>query len=739
MKRYRAILAIASPFLAGAIQWFFWQSIQPFVWLLFYPAMFISAWIGGFWTGLVSTLTSVILVFILFINPSSPFSMIHSNAYATLVVFLIMGTLFSVLLGRLKKLNEQLSSDLRQNEISQKEEKEAIEKKFYTFIENSLDIVNLYDKNFKPMYVSPSFERVTGFTVKERMESDGLKFAHPDDITNSKGIIQRILDRPGISLPFENRLLHKNGNYLWVEGTITNLLHDENVQAIVSNFRDITERKMSEELITRLALIVEHSIDSIIGIDLDGIITSWNTSAEKLFQYSKEEAIGKTILMLIPEDRYAEQSFIEERIRTGESVPHYETVRLKKDKTRVEISLAVSAVKDNSGKIIGGSKLIRDLTDRKNAEQALRESEVKYRSIMESVGDTIAVLDKDLRIQYINRVTTGFKESDVKGSLWLDWLDESDRSVASYAIAQTIHLKKPIETEINAMGAFERMIPFNVKFAIIPGEEQNIVLIAKDITERKEAEIEILKLNAGLEQRVIDRTKQLEEANKELEAFSYSVSHDLRSPLRAINGYTNILLEDYLPILGEEGKRVCNVISGQAVRMGKLIDDMLSLSRLSRTDMQFSTINMRAMAQRVFDDLLEVENMRHIDFYLDDIPSVEGDTVLIRQVWMNLISNAIKFTSKKEKAIIEIKAEELSTEIIYSVTDNGAGFDMKYANKLFGVFQRLHKESEFEGTGVGLAIIKRAVTRNGGRVWAKGEIDKGATLYFALPNKIGKG
>ncbi len=276
------------------------------------------------------------------------------------------------------------------------------------------------------------------------------------------------------------------------------------------------------------------------------------------------------------------------------------------------------------------------------------------------------------------------------------------------------------------------MTSFNAKFAPILGSSEDIVLLATNITDRKNKEHE---LNAELEQRVINRTKQLEEANKELEAFSYSVSHDLRSPLRAINGYTNILLEDYFPILDEEGKRVCNVISSEATRMGKLIDDLLSFSRLSRMDMQFSLINMKAMAQRVFDELIQMEKTRKIEFNLSDIPSIQGDSVLIRQVWMNLISNAIKFTSKKEKAIIEISAKELDSEIVYSVTDNGAGFDMKYADKLFGVFQRLHKESEFEGTGVGLAIIKRAVMRNGGRVRAKGEIDKGATLYFALPKK----
>jgi len=228
---------------------------------------------------------------------------------------------------------------------------------------------------------------------------------------------------------------------------------------------------------------------------------------------------------------------------------------------------------------------------------------------------------------------------------------------------------------------------------------------------------------------------QREAANNELEAFSYSVSHDLRAPLRAIDGYTRILVEDYESILDSEGKRVCSVISKEARRMGQLIDDLLSFSRLGRREIYYSKIDMKSLVISVFNELLKEEKTSHIDFQISKLPAARGDSSLIRQVWVNLLSNAIKFTSKKEQAVIEVGSSVKTNEIIYYVRDNGAGFDMEYSNKLFGVFQRLHSESEFSGTGVGLAIVQRIIRRHGGRVWAEGEVEKGATFYFVLPRK----
>ena len=217
-----------------------------------------------------------------------------------------------------------------------------------------------------------------------------------------------------------------------------------------------------------------------------------------------------------------------------------------------------------------------------------------------------------------------------------------------------------------------------------------------------------------------------------MEAFSYSVSHDLRAPLRAVDGYVQILLEDYCTLLDDEGRRVLNVISGSARHMGRLIDDLLSLSRAGRTEMNLVPVDIGGLAHAIYHELTTDATRAAIDIVIDPLPCAPADPTLMRQVLLNLLGNAIKFSSKKEKTVIHVGFEDKPDETIYYIRDFGAGFDQQYAGKLFGVFQRLHSTKEFEGTGVGLAIVQRIIQRHGGRVWAEGIPNQGATFYFAL-------
>ncbi|MGB8915819.1 MAG: PAS domain S-box protein [Candidatus Sulfotelmatobacter sp.] len=832
----------------------------------------------------------------------------------------------------------------------------------------------------------------------------------------------------------------KDGSLYWLAVTIVPFLDSEGKPRQYMAIRtDITKRKRAEEGREHLAAVVESSDDAIISKDLNGTITAWNRGAEKIFGYSAAEAIGKPMVMLVPRGRVNEEADILDRIRHGESVEHFETVRVRRDGTNIDISATISPIRDASGRVIGASKIARDITERKRAQEALRQSDARrefalktarvgdwdldlttlqatrsalhdqifgYSSplkewsfemflrhvhpddrervrenfqgsvnqqkkwefecrivwpngdirwiwacgdqnrdssgkatrmfgivqdvterkqaeetlrrqaeelsqqtidlvrtgqaletqsrmlklVLDSVGEGLIAADREghfliwndsakklmgrgatelpseqwtphykvflpdgitpyppedlplvralrgesvrveLMVGHPERAGGVYLEvaarpmKDAGGSLCggvavLRDITEHRRAVAALArqAEELLHSQQALESQTlmlqsvldsigeglvaaDETGKFILWNPAAMRIvgmgaANVPPErwtdhygtylpdtvtpfppEQNPLLRAihgetcttemyvrnaemdtgiwiessgsplksrdgaarggvvafRDITQRRADEREIRKLNEVLEERVGQRTAQLAAANHELEAFTYSVSHDLRAPLRHIGGFSRILMEDFASSMAPEAQHHLQRIEDGARRMGLLVDELLNLARVGRYALNFQVTNLNLVVEEVVSLLQPETEGRVVSWKVAELPSTKCDPILIKQVFQNLLANALKFTRPRELAVIEISQRQKNGQTVIAVRDNGVGFNMKYKDKLFGVFQRLHRAEEFEGTGIGLATVQRIVHKHGGQVWGEAELDKGATFYFTL-------
>jgi PAS domain S-box-containing protein len=393
---------------------------------------------------------------------------------------------------------------------------------------------------------------------------------------------------------------------------------------------------------------------------------------------------------------------------------------------------------DATGKAANFHGAVMDITARKQMELALQESEERFRTMANSMAQLAWMARPDGFISWYNQrwyEYTGTTPEQMEG--W-GWQSVHDPGVLPNVLQRwkgAIDAGEPFEMELPLRGADGKFRTFLTRGQPWKDSEGRVVQwfgTNTDVETLKKAEEKIRNLNVELEQRVVVRTAQLEAANKELEAFSYSVSHDLRAPLRAVNGFAGLLIEEFGIQMQPEAKRYLERIRHNALNMGQLIDDLLAFSRLSRQPVNRRQVGMAKLVRDVIDDLAPEREGRQIDIRTGVLPDCWGDSALVKQVWVNLLSNAVKYTRGRERSLVETGCESSNGEDIYYVRDNGAGFDMKFASKLFGVFQRLHRAEDFEGTGVGLAIVQRVVQRHGGRVWADAKVGNGAIFRFTF-------
>jgi PAS domain S-box-containing protein len=531
-------------------------------------------------------------------------------------------------------------------------------------------------------------------------------------------------------------------------------------------------RKALDTSEKRFRTIIEQATDAMYLSDLNGNIIDTNQQACKSLGYTREELLNLKVTDL--DIQFNETEKVKEIVgkMTSDESFTFESIHRKKNGDTFPVEISTNLIHLNGSPLVIG--FARDISERKENQQKIIRLGQHYKALIEKAPDGIILINAKGDFLFISptaRKIFGYSDDDeIAGNHALYTHPEDIPAVSSLFqnLLQDPSLVSTIQHRFRDKNGNWRWVESTFSNLLADSSVEAIVINFRDITDRKIAEEEISKLNEKLEQKVIERTnelekrsqellaneaallnlvedlnlkseelqrstEQLEVANKELEAFSYSVSHDLRAPLRAISGFVNILLEDYAQTLDDEGKRICNVIHTNAIRMGQLIDDLLSFSRLIRSEMRHSKIDMENIVKNVISEIEITQDLSQKAIVIQEIPQATGDFNLIKQVWINLISNAIKYSSKNENPQITIGSYTKQDELVYFIKDNGVGFNMDYVHKLFGVFQRLHSSNEFEGTGVGLAIVQRIINRHHGRVWAESEVGKGATFYFTLP------
>jgi PAS domain S-box-containing protein len=608
------------------------------------------------------------------------------------------------------------------------------EKKLRRFYESGMIGVMYWNMEGKITGANDRFLQMIGYT-REELESENIEwdkitppeFKHLDDNSVKE------LKATGINAnPFEKEYIRKDGTRIAI--MIAGAMLDEARFNGVAFVLDITERKRIEEELRqseeKYRLIFEYSPLGLLSFNEKGVIVACNDNFVKVIGSSQEKLVGLNMINL-PDKNIV--SAVQKALCGGRGFYEgdYSSTTAKKI-TPVRCLFAPMDI--GGGRVSGGVGIIEDITDRRKKE----EVQNRLAAIVESADDSIISKDLEGIITSWNEgaeIDYGYKQEEVIGKSMSLLMPPYHTDEHKEILEKIRHGEKIKHYETKRRRKDGQLIDVSLTVSPIKNTSGEIIgasTIARNITERKKAEREIRVLNEELEQRVLQRTAQLNEVNKELEKFSYSVSHDLRAPLRGIDGWSLALLEDYGDKLDDQARTYIERVRNETQLMGMLINDLLNLSRITRIEPQLMPLDLTAMAQSLADRLQEEKQERRIEFIIQPDLRAHGDNHLINIALTNLFDNAVKFTGKRSPARIEFGEAEIDGGKAFFVRDNGAGFDMANADKLFGTFQRLHKASEFSGTGIGLVTVQRIINRHGGRIWAEAKPNEGATFYFTL-------
>jgi PAS domain S-box-containing protein len=648
--------------------------------------------------------------------------------------------------------NELVDSNLKleQRVIERSRESENRRKYFKALIENVSEGLLLMAENGAVMYQNPAIGRICGYRLEDLYEKKGGRFIHPDDLPDFISTIDELGHIPGGTIQKQYRIKHKQGHYLWIEGTISNQLYEENIRAFIFTFKNVTDRKNAEAEILVSKQFTEGILASLTShiavIDQSGVIITVNKAWQDFAKESNQitmprSAEGANYFELLKIAATEGNTTAEQSLNGMFSV-------LKKEKELFELRYFCQApavkkwfmlrvmnfVSDTPKLVV----VHQDITSAIEAEENFRLSQKRFQALIEKGSDVIVLSDADRKVIYASptlKAVMGYEPDEIVGKYSHELLDpeEITKVLTDSQITYKSEGNYTAQLKVPHKNGSWRWIEVKLNNQLADPAVNAIVTNFCDITDRKLAEDEVKSLNESLESKVKERTLQLQEVNKELESFSYTVAHDLRAPLRVINGFADLLMQEHSQVLEGDSKYLLECIAQNSQQMGLLINGLLEFSRLGRVTISPEVVEMQIMVDNLVKLIKDSHKNPTAAIKINDLPSARCDANLIKQVWLNLVENAIKYSGKVEHPVIEIGGRSEGSKAIYYIRDNGAGFNMELAQRLFQVFQRLHSRSDFEGNGIGLALSYRIITKHGGEMWAEGEVNKGATFYFSLP------
>lgn len=607
-----------------------------------------------------------------------------------------------------------------------------------SLIEASLDPLVTISKDGKIMDVNRATELATGVERNRLIGSDFCAyFTEPEKAR--QGYEQVFAEETVQDYPLAIR--HASGR-------VTDVLYNASlfrnaaggVEGVFAAARDVTKRKQAEQASHRSELryrsLVAATAQIVWTTNPQGEVVDDMPTWRAFAGMSLEQIRGSGwIDSLHPDDRERTREIWSKAVAERSLYDTEYRVRRRDGEYRTCAVRGVPVV-ESDGKIREWVGTCTDITERKYAEQQLRKASRYTRSLIEASRDPLVTISRDGKISDVNQATenaTGISRERLIGSDFSVYFTQPEKARRGYEQVFAEGHVTDFELALRHTSGRVADVLYNASvFKNEAGEVEGVFAAARDVTERKQAEEEVRRLNQELEQRVIRRTAQLEAANKELEAFTYSVSHDLRAPLRHISGFSKMLTEEFGSTLPPEAQHHLQRIQEGTRRMGLLVDDLLNLGRIGRHEVRLQVTGLNSVVNETLADLKAECEGRQLEWKIGTLPFVECDPALMKQVFQNLLSNAVKFTRPRSQAVIEVGRKDQDGGTVVFVRDNGVGFNMKYADKLFGVFQRLHRQEDFEGTGVGLATVQRIIQKHGGRIWVEAELDKGATFYFTL-------